>query len=122
MLNEKGFIGPVVAEAREEDSAGKEGNLQGADVDVHAVFMPGVGSNGVGGDRSEEAVEVEEKEDGEETTDDEVYEEREVEARAVVPGLHHVVARRHGRVVGTAPPACVWGRSIVGREGLAFRR
>jgi hypothetical protein len=54
----------VVAHVLEEDATAEERDLYRLDVDVCAVGAPCVGADGVGNKRGEQAVEVEEEEDG----------------------------------------------------------
>lgn len=65
----------MVSEAGEEDAATEQGDLQGLDVEVYAIGVPGVGSEGQGNERGECPVEVGEEEDGEDERADAVAEE-----------------------------------------------
>jgi hypothetical protein len=64
VLHQDGLIVPVVSEARKEYAAGKQGDLEGLDVNVDSVLVPGVCSYSPGNDGGEDAVEVEQGEHG----------------------------------------------------------
>lgn len=65
----------VVAYVLEEDAAAERRDLQAGDVDVGVEVAPGVGSDGVGYESGEQAVEVEEEEDGQNAADEQLNEE-----------------------------------------------
>jgi hypothetical protein len=64
VLHQDGLIIAVISKAREEYAAGKEGDLEGLDVDVDSVLVPSVRSYSPGNDGGEDAVEVEQGEHG----------------------------------------------------------
>jgi hypothetical protein len=63
-VDEDGLVVAVIAYVLEEDAASKQRDLEGLYIDVGMVRAPSVGPDAVGDQRREEAVEVEEEEDG----------------------------------------------------------
>jgi hypothetical protein len=58
VLHQDGFVAAVVSKAREEDAAGEQGYLEGLDIDVNSVEVPGVCSDSPGNNGRKYAVEV----------------------------------------------------------------
>ena len=54
----------MVFEAFEENSSSQQGYLQGLNVDIYPVFVPCPSSKTVGNDGCEDAIEVEQEEEG----------------------------------------------------------
>jgi hypothetical protein len=69
------LIVAVVAQVLEEDAAAEQRDLQRGDVDVGLVGAPCVCAYAVGQEGREEAVEVEEEEDGQDAADEQFNEE-----------------------------------------------
>lgn len=69
----------MIAYALEEDAAPEQADLEGRDVDVGAVLVPCPRSYGVRYDSGEEAVEVEQEEESEQATDQDINEVDPVE-------------------------------------------
>jgi hypothetical protein len=69
------LIVAVVAQVLEEDAAAEQRDLQRGDVDVGLVGAPRVCAYAVGQEGREEAIEVEEEEDGEDAADEQFNEE-----------------------------------------------
>ena len=74
-MQQNGLVVGVVAYVLEEDATAEGRDLQAGDVDVGMEVAPGVGADGVGHEGCEEAVEVEEEEDGQEAADEQFNEE-----------------------------------------------
>lgn len=79
LVDEDGLVVSMVSDSLEKDSASEQRDLQSLDVDVHAVLVPGPCSNSVGNQGGEEAIEVEEEEEGQDAADDELDEEDPIE-------------------------------------------
>jgi len=71
-MDQYSLIVAVVAEILEEDAAAQQGYLQRGDVDVGVEGAPGVCADAVGEEGREEAVEVEEEEDGQDAADEQL--------------------------------------------------
>lgn len=69
-VDQDGLVVAVVANVLEEDAAAEGRDLQAGDVDVGVEVAPGVGANGVGDEGGQQAVEVEEEEDGQDAADE----------------------------------------------------
>jgi hypothetical protein len=61
-MNENSFVHPVVSDAFEEDPPTQQGYLKGLNVDISTVVVPRVGSNAIGNESREKAIEVEKEE------------------------------------------------------------
>ena len=86
-VDQDGLVVAVVANVLEEDAAAEGRDLQAGDVDVGVEVAPGVGANGVGDEGGQQAVEVEEEEDGQDAADEQLNEEDPIEAIARVQRL-----------------------------------
>jgi hypothetical protein len=69
------LIVAVVAYVLEEDAPTERRDLQAGDVDVGVEVAPGVCADGVGYEGREQAVEVEEEEDGQDAADEQLNQE-----------------------------------------------
>lgn len=58
ILNQDRLIISVISKASKEDAAAEQGPLQGLDIDVDPIRMPGIGANDVRDDRSKYSIKV----------------------------------------------------------------
>lgn len=87
------FVVAVVAYVLEEDAATEGRDLQAGDVDVGMEVAPCVCANGVGDQGCEEAIEVEEEEDGQDAADEQLNEEDPVIVNTFPSGRPRTGAR-----------------------------
>jgi hypothetical protein len=64
----------MVADSLEEDATTKQGYLEGLDINIDTEFVPGVGTKAVGNEGCEQPVEVEEEEERQDATHEQLYE------------------------------------------------
>ena len=78
-VDENGLVVGVVADVFEEEAASQGRNLERSDVDVGVEGVPCVGAYAVRDEGREEAVEVEEEEDGQDAADQQLNQEHPAE-------------------------------------------
>lgn len=128
-VDQDGLVVAVVAYVLEEDAAAERGDLQAGDVDVGVEVAPGVGADGVGDEGGEQAVEVEEEEDGQDAADEQLNKEHPAVvsnvSRGERAGAYQLKPSRGFSGCATIPPAMVAARSgetAVGHHGVAHRQ
>lgn len=77
----------MIANILEEEATAQQRDLERGDVDVGVEGAPSVCADTVGHEGREEAVEVEEEEDGQDAADEQLNQEHPIEAVARVQGL-----------------------------------
>jgi hypothetical protein len=63
IVDQNSLIVAIISEASEEYSSAQKGDLEGFDVDVHAVSMPRPSSQTVGNEGRKNSIEIEEEEE-----------------------------------------------------------
>jgi hypothetical protein len=62
-VDQNSLIVAIISEARKEYSSTQKGDLEGFDVDVHAVFMPRPSSQTIGDESRKDSIEIEQEEE-----------------------------------------------------------
>lgn len=108
LIHQDRYIVCVVSYTFEEDPSSQQANLKGRDVDVGAIFVPRPGSNAVCYHRRKQSIEVEEEEEGENATDEDLNEEDPIECSRRDQRLdsESVVAAVHDCYQSTFLAAC----------------
>ena len=63
-MDQHGLVSTVVVQAFEEHTTGQQGELKRLEINTDSIAVPGIGSNPVRDKAREEAIEIEQKQDG----------------------------------------------------------